>query len=59
MLSSEAGPVELITGRIGPVNLLPVVHNAERERVLLMVKSVMAVLGTTRQAAHIKMVVIL
>ena len=55
MLSSEAGPVELITGRIGPVNLLPVMLPAGRELVLLMVKLVTALPEPTRQAVHIKL----
>ena len=54
MLSSEAGPVELITGRIGLLNLLPVMLPAERELVLRMVKLVTAITEPIPQAAHIK-----
>ena len=55
MLSSGAGPAELITGRTGPVNLLPVVPPAGRERVLLLVKLVTALPEPMAQAAHIKL----
>ena len=51
---SEAGAVLLITGRIGLVNLLPVVLPAGRERVLLMVTLVTALPEPMAQAAPIK-----
>ena len=57
MLSSGAGPVELITGRSDPVNLLPVALHAVRELVLPTVKLVPALPEPTRQAAHIKIIV--
>ena len=59
MPSSEAGAAALITGRTGPVNLLPVIPPAVRVLVLLMGKLVTALTEPIAQAAHIKMVVIL
>lgn len=55
MRSSGVGPVELITGLTGPVNLLPGILRAGREPVLLMVKLVMAVTAPTALAAPIKL----
>ena len=61
MLSSEAGAAELITDRIGLVNLLPAILPAGGGLVLLMVLlvTIMSVIvEPTHQAAHIKMIVI-
>lgn len=55
MPSSGAGPAALITGRIGLLNLLPVVLPVERVRVPVVARLGTVLPGHTQQAAHISL----